>query len=297
MRRRLATPLLAMLMVAAGGPLALAQKAGGTLHVSHRDNPPSASIHEEATISTVMPFMSIYNNLVVFDPKEKQDSADHIVPDLATELAWSNGGKDLTFKLRDGVKWHDGKPFSSADVKCTWDMLKGGEDSKLRKNPHKPWYFNLKEVTTNGPRDVTFHLGRPQPSFLTFLAGAFSPVYPCHIPTAQMRTKPIGTGPFKFVEYRLNESMRLERNPDYWKQGLPYLDGIEYRIVPNRATRMLGFIAGKFDMTYPTDVSVPLLKDIRSQSPDAQCVMRPTNVSTNLIINRDVAPFNNPDIR
>ena len=105
-------------LLALGAP-ALAQKAGGTLRVSHRDNPPSASIHEEATISTVMPFMAVYNNLVVFDPQEKQNRPDKIVPDLATEWAWSNDGKDLTFKLRDGVKWHDGKPFTSADVKCT----------------------------------------------------------------------------------------------------------------------------------------------------------------------------------
>src|SRR5580692_10547884 len=105
---RALTAFLAATAIAACAPSAFAQKMGGTLHVSHRDNPPSASIHEEATISTVMPFASLYNNLVVFDPKEKQDSADHIVPELATEWAWSNGGKDLTFKLRDDVKWHDG---------------------------------------------------------------------------------------------------------------------------------------------------------------------------------------------
>src|SRR5882757_4280309 len=160
---------MAALVIAASAVPASAQKAGGTLKVTHRDNPPSASIHEEATISTVMPFMSIYNNLVVFDPKSKQNAPDHIVPDLATEWAWNKDGTELTFKLRDGVKWHDGKPFTSADVKCTWDMVKGGEDSKLRKNPRKSWFFNLKEVTTNGPSEVTFHLDRPQPSLLTML--------------------------------------------------------------------------------------------------------------------------------
>ena len=121
MRRIFIVPAIAALLALAAP--ASAQKAGGTLRVSHRDNPPSASIHEEATISTVMPFMSVYNNLVVFDPDSKQNRPDRIVPDLATEWAWSNDGKDLTFKLRDGVKWHDGKPFTSADVKCTLDML------------------------------------------------------------------------------------------------------------------------------------------------------------------------------
>ena len=83
---------MAAVFVAASARPASAQKAGGTLRVTHRDNPPSASIHEEATISTVMPFMSVYNNLVVFDPKSKQNAPDHIVPDLATEWAWSDDG-------------------------------------------------------------------------------------------------------------------------------------------------------------------------------------------------------------
>ena len=276
---------------------ASAQKPGGILKIPHIDTPPSPSIHEEGTASVVIPFMSLYNNLVIFDQHEAQHKIETIRPELATAWNWNADGTTLTFALRDGVRWHDGKPFTSADVKCTWDMVSGLEPGKIRKSPRQAWYNSLKEISVNGEREVTFHLKRPQPSFVALLASGWSPVYPCHVTSAQMRTKPVGTGPFRFVEYRLNESMSMERNPDYWKKGLPYLDGIEFRIVPNRATRMLGFIAGKFDMTYPTDVSMPLLKEIRSQAPKAQCVMRGTNVSTNLIINRDIAPFNNPDIR
>ncbi len=275
----------------------LAQKYGGTLTLPHLDTPPSPSIQEEGTVSVVIPFMPIYNNLVIFDQHVAQNSFDTIRPELASEWKWGEDGTALTFTLRQGVKWHDGKPFTSADVKCTWDMVSGLTPGKIRKSPRQAWFSNLKEISTNGDFEVTFHLKRVQPSFIALLATGWSPVYPCHIPSAQMRTKPIGTGPFRFVEYRLNESMRMERNPDYWKKGLPYLDAIEYHIVPNRATRMLGFIAGKFDMTYPTDVSVPLLKEIHSQAPAAQCTLRMANVSTNLIINRDVPPFNNPDIR
>ena len=294
MRRILIVPAIAALLALAAP--AAAQKSGGTLRVNHRDNPPSASIHEEATISTVMPFMSVYNNLVVFDPDSKQNRPDRIVPDLATEWAWSNDGKDLTFKLRDGVKWHDGKPFTSADVKCTWDMLIGGE-AKLRKNPRKSWWFNLKEVTVNGDREVTFHLGRPQPSVLTMLAGAFSPVYPCHVNAAQMRTKPIGTGPFKFVELKQNESIKLAKNPDYWKKGRPYLDAIEFRIIPNRATALLAFVANQFDLTFTAEIAAPALKDLKIQAPWAQCELLPTNTQANLLVNRDKPPFDNPQIR
>ncbi len=276
---------------------ALAQKHGGTLLLPHMDSPPSPSIQEEATASVVIPFMPLYNNLVIFEQHTPQHSLSTIVPELATSWAWSADGTALTFALRDGVKWHDGKPFTAADVKCTWDMVSGLEPGKIRKSPRQAWFTNLKAITVKGEREVTFQLHRRQPSFLALLAAGWSPVYPCHIPSAAMRTKPIGTGPFRFVEFKLNEVIRMERNPDYWKKGLPYLDAIEYRIVPNRSTRMLGFIAGKFDMTYPTDVSVPLYKEIQTQAPAAQCVMRRTNVDTNLIVNRDAPPFDNPAIR
>ena len=276
---------------------AWAQKRGGTLIVPHIDSPPSPSIHEEATASVVIPFMPMFNNLVLFDQHIPQNTLDTIRPELASAWKWSADGTDLTFTLRPGVKWHDGKPLTSADVKCTWDMVSGLSPGKIRKSPRQTWYTNLKEVTVNGDLEATFHLKRPQPSFIALLAAGWSPVYPCHVSSTAMRTKPIGTGPFRFVDYRLNESMRMERNPDYWKPGLPYLDAIEYRIVPNRATRMLGFLSGTFDMTYPTDVVVPLLRDIKQQDPAAQCELRRTNVNTNLIINRDAPPFDNPDLR
>ncbi|HYM31777.1 MAG TPA: ABC transporter substrate-binding protein [Candidatus Cybelea sp.] len=282
--------------VASAGP-ALAQKQGGVLTMYHRDSPASASIHEEATFSTIVPFMPLFNNLVIYKQDVAQNSMDTIVPDLATSWAWSADRTKLTFKLRDGVKWHDGKPFTAKDVKCTIDLLMGKAQDKFRKNPRKSWYDNVIDVTTNGDLEATFNLKRPQPSLLALLASGYSPIYPCHVSAAEMRTHPIGTGPFKFVEFKQNESIKITRNPDYWKKGRPYLDGIDFTIIPNRSTAILAFIAGKFDMTFPTEVSIPLLKDVKTQSPKAVCVTAPTNVSTNLIVNREVAPFDNAEIR
>src|SRR5882672_9264067 len=107
-------------------------KQGGILRIYHRDSPGSASIHEGATYSLNVPFMPIYNNLVIFNQQIAQNSMESIVPDLAESWAWSSDGKILTFKLRQGVKWHDGKPFTSADVKCTFDMLMGKSPQKFR---------------------------------------------------------------------------------------------------------------------------------------------------------------------
>jgi peptide/nickel transport system substrate-binding protein len=207
------------------------------------------------------------------------------------------GGHRPDLRPATGVKWHNGKPFTSADVKCIWDMVSGLVPGKIRKSPRQTWFTNLKEITVNGDHEVTFHLKRPQPSFIALLAADWSPVYPCHIPSAAIRTKPIGTGPFRFVEYRLNESMRLERNPDYWKKGLPYLRWHRVSHSPKPGDPNVGFVAGTVDMTYLTDVSVPLLRDIKQQDPEAHCEVRRTNVDTNLIINRDAAPFDNPDVR
>ena len=278
------------------GP-ALAQKSGGVLRVYHRDSPASMSILEEATISTVMPVMGVFNNLVVFDQHVAQNSLKSIVPDLAESWSWNADGTELTFKLRHGVKWHDGKPFTAADVKCTFELLQGKAQARLRVNPRKSWYGNLVEVTANGDDEAVFHLKRPQPALLALLASGYSPIYPCHVPPAQMRQHPIGTGPFKFVEFKPNESIKLVRNPDYWKPGLPYLDGIEFTIVTNRSTAILGFIAGKFDMTFTTEVTVPLMKDIATQDPTAICQVVPNNNSTNLLLNRTKPPFDNADIR
>jgi peptide/nickel transport system substrate-binding protein len=112
-----------------------------------------------------------------------------------------------------------------------------------------------------------------------------------------MRVKPVGTGPFKFAEFRGNEFIKVVRNPDYWKKGLPHVDAIEWRIITNRSTRILAFVAGEFDMTFSQDVTIPLLKDVKAQAPKALCETKPQYVSRNLIINREVAPFNDPKIR
>ena len=105
-------------------------KQGGILKFYHRDSPGSASIHEGATYSVNIPFMPVYNNLIVYNQHVAQNSIESIVPDLAESWAWSGDNKTLTFKLKQGVKWHDGKPFTSADVKCTFDLLMGNANGR-----------------------------------------------------------------------------------------------------------------------------------------------------------------------
>src|SRR3954452_19661063 len=140
-------------------------------------------------------------------------------------------------------------------------FVAGQGERQASHQPSQGVYRNLEEVTTNGDYEATFVLKRPQPAFLALLASGFSPIYPCHVQPRDMRSHPIGTGPFKFVEFKPNEYIKLTRNLDYWKKGRPYLDGIEYTIIRNLSTAVLGFVAGKFDMTFSYSLPVPLLHD------------------------------------
>jgi peptide/nickel transport system substrate-binding protein len=275
---------------------AIAQKSGGILKVSHFDSPASMSLLEESTAAALRP-VSVFNNLVVYDQHVAQNSMRSIVPELATSWSWNEEGTELSFPLRRGVKWHDGKAFSAQDVKCTWDLLSGKASEKLRINPRKSWYSNVEEVITNGDYEVTFRLKRPQPALLALLASGWAPIYPCHVSPRDMRSRPIGTGPFKFVEFKPNEVIRVTKNPDYWREGRPYLDGIEWTIIKDTATHNLAFIAGKVDLYSPHNIAIPILKDIKSRAPQAICEVTPTNVNRTLIINRDKPPFDNSDLR
>jgi peptide/nickel transport system substrate-binding protein len=276
---------------------AFAQKQGGTLRIGQFDSPASMSIHEESSNTAEGPMMGVFNNLVLYDQHVPQNSLQSIRPDLATDWSWNEDRTRLTFHLRRDVKWHDGKPFTAKDVLCTWDLLTGKASENLRLNPRKPWYRNLEEVTTNGDYEVTFNLRRPQPALLALLASGWSPVYPCHASPRDMRTHPIGTGPFKFVEFKPNEVIRVTRNPQYWKPGRPYLDGIEYPIIKNPAARVLAFVSGQIDMIQPYTVTFPLLKDVKAQAPQAICEAAPPNIYRDLLINRGRPPFDNRDLR
>src|SRR6201984_2295258 len=184
----LALSLLAASTVAHAGEK---PKWGGILHMYPRDSPGSASIHEGATYSLNVPFMPIFNNLVLYDQHIAQNSMDDIRPELAESWSWSPDGKKLTFKLRQGVKWHDGKPFTSADVKCTFDMLMGKSQQKFRQNPRKSWYDQVEDVSVNGDFEASFNMKRPEPSLLALLASGYTPIYPCHVSPGDMRTKPV----------------------------------------------------------------------------------------------------------
>lgn len=258
------------------------------------DDPVSGSIHEEATSSVIRPFMGVFNNLVIFDQHIPRASTETIRPELATSWAWSDEGKTLTFKLRPGVTWHDGKPFTSTDVKCTWDTLSGRREAGWRKNPRRDWWRNVTEVVTEGDLIVSFRLAQKQPALLGFFASGYSPVYPCHVGGREMRAMPVGTGPFKVVEFKRGSGLTLTKNSGYWKPGRPYLDGIHWKLIPSLATTALAFRSGALDWAQMT---TPQIKELKAEKPGAQCQSGLSYSTYYLHMNANVAPFDNIKVR
>ena len=144
---------------------------------------------------------------------------------------------------------------------------------------------------------MVFRLKRPQPSLLTMLASGYSPVLPAHVPLAEHRAKCIGTGPFKFKEWKRGEGVELVKNPDYFVKGRPYLDGIHYIIIVERGTRVAALQAGQVDVAYPGDTTVDIAERLKGAVPKMVFTETSTNVSENLLFNTTKAPLDNVKVR
>lgn len=298
----LAFAVVLILVIGLGGVPALSQtpKAGGTINITQREDLPQGfAIHETSTISVVWPAMPCFNNLVLFDPLKRQESADTIVGELAEKWSWQDNGRNLVFSLRKNVKWHDGQPFTSKDVKHTFDMVREAPDAaaKLRINPRKGWYANVDAIEAPDPHTVVFRLTRPQPSLLLMLASGYSPVYAAHVPPANYRTACVGTGPFKVTEWRKGEFVDYAKNTNYFVPGRPYLDGLRYVVIKERGTRVAALQAGQVDVSFPGDISITASEQLKSAVP--QIVVTPTaeNVNNNIIMNIKKPPFDNQKLR
>ncbi len=213
-------------------PAAMAQKRGGTLVQITQPEPPTLASYLSTSGPIGQVTAKIYDGLFEYGFDTKPQAA------LAESWTVSPDGKTVTFKLRSGVKFHDGKPFTSADVQFSI--------MEVLKKVHPRGIGTFKEVTavdTPDPQTAIFRLANPAPYMMAALSGYESPMIPKHVfATGDIRShpnanNPIGTGPFKFVEWRRGELVRLDRNPDYWRQGQPYLDRIVVRFIPDSATR------------------------------------------------------------
>ncbi|MBI4081162.1 MAG: ABC transporter substrate-binding protein [Candidatus Lambdaproteobacteria bacterium] len=275
---------------------ALAVKYGGEVRVMARTDPPSYNIYEGSSNDWSLPLMPQHSNLALFRPEAQIESIDTIMPEVATGWAWSYNDTTLTFKLREDVKFQDGKPVTSKDVKDTIDMVRGASPRKMRLNPRKSWWENIKEIRTNGDHEVAFVLKRPQPSLLAMLASGNTPILDASLSADDYRTKVNGSGPFRLKEHNRGKYVLLEKNPNYFVKGRPYMDGINYVIIPNRGTRLAAMQSGQLDISYPTEsdqTAYELYKDV----PGMRHFRSTTNSNFNVILNLKKPPFDNLKVR
>jgi peptide/nickel transport system substrate-binding protein len=291
---------LAAVLLAPSTSQSQSPKSGGVLNMMLREDLSQGfAIHETSTISTVWPAMPCFNNLVLFDPLKKTESAETVIGELAEKWSWQDNFRNLVFFLRKGVKWHDGQPFTSKDVKFTFDMLREAPDSpaKLRINPRKDWYSNIEAVEAPDQYTAVFRLKRPQPSLLLMLASGYTPVYAAHVPPADYRSNCVGTGPFKVKEWRKGESVEFVKNSDYFIKGRPYLDGLKYYVILERSTRQAAIQAGKLDVSFPGETTKTAAEQLKKAVPQLVITPFSQNVADNIIMNMKKPPFDNLKVR
>src|SRR5439155_1710799 len=229
LRSDLAAALLGATVGAA--PLAAAAaetpKNGGTLnYVIPADAPPSFDAHRETTFATIHSAAPFYSVLIRVDPNNPSSTTDFVC-DLCTAMPQpTDNGNTYAFKIRSGVKFHDGSPLTAADVAASWEHIIHPPEGVL--SPRVSHYEMVDTVEAPGPVTVDFHLKFATSAFLPALADPYSWIYKKEILDLDPRwyeKNILGSGPFKFAEYQVGQSIKAVKNPDYCHKGLPHLDG------------------------------------------------------------------------
>ena len=276
---------------------AVAQKRGGVVNWFVYADPSRLDLFTETPLAVQQVTAGVYSGLLQFDPRDP----GKIVPDLATSYEASNGGKTYTFTLRQGVKWHDGKPFTSADVKATFDRI-------LAPNFRAPRCGSvvrpvIDSVETMGPHQVRFNLKFGAATFVPAMASAWCRIAAKHIlerdgnlmePKSQ-----IGTGPFKFKRYERGTIIEWERNPDYYNPQLPYVEGVR-QFVLQGATRQLA--AAKAGRLHIWDTWPPMKKSAAQElrgarGDEVEVYTHPLNTLWAVHFNTQKPPFHHKDLR
>jgi peptide/nickel transport system substrate-binding protein len=217
-----------------------APKQGGTLtYVIPADAPPSFDGHRETTFATIHSAAPFYSVLIRVDPNNPSSTTDFVC-DLCTEMPQpTDNGKTYTFKIREGVKFHDGTPLTAEDVAASWDEIIHPPKGVL--SPRESWYQMVDTVAAPDSTTVVFHLKFATTAFLPALANPFSFIYQKAILDKDPRwyeKNILGSGPFKFDAYEIGQSIKGVKNPDYYHRGLPYLDAFTGIYADKQAVRV-----------------------------------------------------------
>ena len=231
------------------GPVEGNPRKGGTLILGMTADPSTLNCGIESSQIVAMVTSSIYSGLIHLD----EESNPH--PDLAQSWEISPDGLVYTFQLRENVKWHDGQPLTSADVKFSFENLVGKYNARGREA-----YRNIKAIETPGPLTVKINLKKAYSPFLEVLTAHDGCIMPKHVfdgtdvfKNPHNDANPVGSGPFKFKEWKKGSHVTLVRNDNYFKKGRPFLDSVIFRIIPNAATRAIAFETGEINAIFASN--------------------------------------------
>lgn len=225
-------------------------KSGGVMRYGITMRPPHFDFHQSGTVNSLGSQGCMFDNLVRRDPR---DSGKTIIPDLAHSWEISKDGKTYTFHLREGVQFHDGAEFTSADAKATFDRIaKPPEGINI---PRSTLFAAVSEISAPDKHVVQFKLSAPRPA--DFIMGAIASGWNGIVRKKTLEDNDFnlrrvvdipGTGPFKSKRRVENEVWVMEKNPNYWNKGLPYLDGIEfYHALPFSPELGSALLSGRVD--------------------------------------------------
>src|SRR5258705_4746605 len=246
-RHRTLFAVIALAVVVAAAPPAAVQAAdpprrGGVLLAVIGADPPSLDPHQESTFATLQLVAPLYSTLLQTDPY----AYPKIIGDAASEWKISPDALTYTFKIRPGIKFHDGSPLTSVDVKATYDKLISPPDGvrSVRKNA----YAAVTSVEAPEPGTVVFKLKFPSASLLENLASPWNVIYPKKYLDKDpnyFKANVMGSGPFRFKNYTRGSTLDGERNPDYFVKDRPYLDGYKFFISPETSVRAAATRSGR----------------------------------------------------
>jgi peptide/nickel transport system substrate-binding protein len=295
--RTLALVIVLGLVLTWQAPLDAADQPGkgGTILWAVHEGMPDFDIHYQGTYIAAQPIGPIYNGLLTFDMYDNEK----IVGDLAERWEIAEDGKQITFALRKGVKFHDGSDFTCADAKYSLEKL---TDPK-RATPGFVTIMGNVFAGATCPDDFTLVLSLKEPSaaVLTVLAGAHAVMMKAGIAERVDRKDPkflVGTGPFKFKSYTPGVEFQAERNPNYWKPGLPYIDGYQAVVMEDLTKIFASFRARQLTMTgIARHLERPEADILKKDFPDAVVALGPRAGWDSFIMNNSKPPFNDPRVR
>ena len=267
---------------AASAQQASTPKSGGSLRFATPADPDGLDPHRSPADSTFNITMNIFDTLVATSSKGE------LVPGLATKWYISTNGLVYSFALRPGVVFHNGKAFTSADVKYSLQRM-----SETGKSPHAADYAIIDSVEAPDPMTIRLALKRPSARFLSDLAYGWAAMVP-EGAGDELRRQPVGTGPFRFAEWVPDSHIKLAKNAKYFVPGRPYLDELTYRVVPDETARLTALKAGELDIA---DRIPPQSVAELKKTAGVKVETFPRNTLSEVAINEETKPFTSLKVR